>query len=155
MRPDATGRRPVDRARRRRAHAALLPLAAPLAALLAGACVTRTSISYLPSAEQPRLELAQAQATLGQFVGVECERLRGAGRAEGSARLRLAQDATGDVTQADLAESSGDARVDGVMGAIAAQLHLPPAAADQRAAVVRASYRCAADGSVSATIERA
>ena len=128
---------------------------AALALLLAGACVTRTSISYLPSVEQPRIELSQAQATLGQFVGVECERLRTAGRAAGAARLRLAQDDSGHVTRADLDQSSGDARVDGVMGAIAAQLRLPPPAAGRGAAVVRASYRCADDGSVSATIERA
>ena len=137
-----------------RAALALLPALA-----LATACVTRTSVSYLPSAEQPRIELAQAQATLGQFVGVECERLRGAGRAEGAARLRLVQDGSGHVVRADLDQSSGDSRVDGVMGAIAAQLRLPPAPgqapAGQPTAVVRASYRCADDGSVSATLERA
>ena len=140
---------------RRACHAGRRAALPALVVLLAGACVTRTSISYLPSAEQPRVELAQAQAMLGQFVGVECERLRTAGRATGSARLRLAQGDSGQVTQADLVESSGDARVDGVMGAIAAQLRLPPPAAGQGAAVVRASYRCADDGSVSATIERA
>lgn len=118
------------------------------------ACVTQTSISYLPSPDQPRLELAAAQETLGQFVGLECERLLAASRAEGHARLRLAQDDSGNVTRADLDASSGDSRVDGVMGAIAAQLHLPAAAGAGAGAVVRASYRCAADGSVAATLER-
>lgn len=150
----AAGMRRGAGARRAAARALAPPvLALVLVLVLATACVTQTSISYLPSPDQPRFDLAQGQATLGQFVGLECERLREAGRAEGSARLRLVQDDSGLVTQADLEASSGDSRVDGVMGAIAAQLRLPPATAGRRA-VVRAGYRCDERGTVTATLER-
>ena len=125
----------------------------PLLLLLA-ACVTTTTVTYLPSPEQPRLALAEGQATLARFVGVECERLRAAGRADATVPVTVALDSAGNATSAELARSTGDARVDGIVGAVAAQLRLDPPPAGAARATVRAGYRCDEHGGVAATLER-
>ena len=119
--------------------------------LLAAACVTTTSVTYLPSAEQPRLTLGDGGRTLARFVGVECERLSAAGRDSGSAVARVALDSLGAAVSSEVLTSSGDARVDGLVGAVTAQLRLdaPPAGGT---AAVRARWRCSGDAG--ATLER-
>lgn len=125
------------------------------AALLGlAACVRTTTVTYLPSAEQPRLGLDEARGTLATFVGVECARLLGEGRAEGAARVLVALDSAGEATSSELATTTGDARVDGIVGAVAAQLRLDaPAAARGGPAALLAGYRCADDGGVAVTLE--
>ena len=127
-------------------------LASPLAVvLLAAACVTTTSVTYLPSADRPRLSLADGGRTLGQFVGVECERLVGAGRDSGTAVAHVALDSLGDAVSAEVTARSGDSRVDGLVGAVAAQLRLAERPAPR--AAVRATWRCAGPAP-GATLER-
>ena len=116
----------------------------PLLLLALAACVTTTSVTYLPSAEQPRLTVEEGGRTFARFVGVECERLVAAGRGGGAAGARVALDSAGAVTSAEVLGTTGDARLDGLVGAVAAQLRLTDAAA-ARAARVRATYRCAGD----------
>ena len=99
-----------------RPSAALLPL------LLAAACVTTTAVTYLPSAEQPRLDLGDAERTLARFIGVECERLSAAGLDSGRAIVRIVLDTTGTALSSEVLRSSGDARADGLIGAVTAQL---------------------------------
>jgi hypothetical protein len=121
----------------------------PLPILLLAACVTTRTVTYLPNAEQPRLSLGEGQALLGRFVGADCARLLEAGRAEGAAAVTVTLDAAGNATGAELGDSSGDSRVDGIMGAVAAQLRLEPAGAGR--ASLRAGYRCAADRTASSS----
>ena len=113
--------------------------------LLLAACVTTTTVSYVPSADRPRLTLDAGGRTLAQFVGVECERLAAAGRDSGAAVARVALDSAGTAVSAEILTSSGDARVDGIVGAIAAQLRLDGRPASATTAV-RASWRCSGDG---------
>ncbi len=143
----ATGLAPNRRATTERATAAL---AAGALALVA-ACVRTTTVTYLPSPDQPRLTLAEGEATLARFVGVECERLRGAGRAAAETRVLVRHDGAGQATSSELAASTGDSRVDGLVGAVAAQLRLEPGRSPVE---LRVGYRCADDGGVAVTLER-
>ena len=129
-----------------------LPALGAAAALALGACVRTTTVTYLPSAERPRLSLDEGRAMLAQFVGVECERLRGAGRAAGETRVVVALDADGRATSSELTGTTGDGRVDGLVGAVAAQLRLDPPPGAR--AELHAGYRCADDGGVATTLER-
>lgn len=115
------------------------------------ACVRTTTVTYLPSAERPRLTLDDGRGMLASFVGVECERLLGLGRAEGAVRVLVALDSAGEAASSELVGSSGDSRVDGLVGAVAAQLRLAPAPAGR--AALHAGYRCADDGGVAVTLE--
>lgn len=129
----------------------LRPVIPALALALLGACVTSSTIEYLPSPEQPRLGLEGGRAMIQRFVGPECGRLEETGRAAGEAELVVTTDGAGLATSATLRRSTGDARVDGVLGAVAAQLDLGAAAARSRAAL-RAGFRCSTEGVV-ATLE--
>lgn len=97
---------------------------------------------------------------LARFVGLECERLREAGLAERQTEVVVATDSAGLATSAELRGTTGDGRVDGVVGAVAAQLDLGESGRDARgggaatAVTLRAGYRCADDGGVVATLER-
>jgi hypothetical protein len=144
---DAAGRRADDRVVRGGA-----PALRSFVAFLLAACTTTTTVTYVPSPEQPRLDLAQGQATLARFVGIECERLRGAGHPTGETQVTLALDSAGLATGAELAASSGDARIDGIIGAVTAQLTLEHSSRGVRAATLRAAYQCAEDGGVTATL---
>ena len=124
-----------------------------LAAGALGACVRSTTITYLPSLERPRLSLAEGQATLARYLGIECESLLGRSVARGEARVAVAVDSAGDVTSAELERSTGDARADGLVGAVTAQLHLDGLPSGTTRAVVRAGYRCAPEGGATATLE--
>jgi hypothetical protein len=121
-------------------------------ALLLAACTTTTTVTYVPSPEQPRLDLRQGQATLQRFVGLECERLRGAGHAAGETQVSVTLDDAGLATEAGLAASTGDTRIDGIIGAVAAQLTLAHQLPRVRATTLHATYQCAEDGSVTATL---
>ena len=121
--------------------------------LLASGCVHSTTVSYLPNPDQPRLSLAEGRDMLARFGGVDCARLRAAGHAAGETDVLVLADSAGAVTSSELRGSSGDARLDGVIGAVAAQLRLDPAPADGRA-TVHAGFRCGDDDAITATLER-
>ena len=122
---------------------ALVALAASPAALTA--CVTTTTVAYVPEPGAERLSLVQGQALLQQFVGVECGRLLEAQKAEAVTRVDVDLDAGGDVTEARLQRTVGDERVDGMIGAVAAQLRLERPADARRAperGELRVGYKC-------------
>ena len=137
---------------RARRFATATATAAAAVALLAG-CVRTTTVSYLPSVERPRLSLGEGQATLARYLGIECESLLGRSVARGEARVAVAVDSVGDVISAELERSTGDARADGLVGAVTAQLHLDGLPSGTTRAVVRAGYRCAPEGGATATLE--
>lgn len=120
-------------------------LRATITALLVGClvtgCVRSTTITYLPSPEQPRLTMEEGREMLVRFIGVECDRLVEAGRGSGSADLLVQVDSTGLASSAELVSGSGDERANGIMGAVAAQLQLDAADAG-RHVPLRASYAC-------------
>lgn len=120
--------------------------------LLVAACVKTTSVTYLPSPEQPRLDLAGGARTLERFLGLECGRLVEAGHGSGETVVRVSLDSAGLAIAAELARSTGDARADGIVGAVAAQLQFAAPGVAAGAASVRARYRCADDGGITAEL---
>jgi TonB family protein len=122
-----------------------------LAALLpAVGCVTRTTTYYTPTAGASRLTTDEFRDQGDRYVGALCPRLMGGGQsAGGEAELVLEIDrASGDVTRARLARSSGDSQVDDVLGELASRLRFePPSDAPGRGATVEArvgaGYACA------------
>jgi hypothetical protein len=120
-----------------------LALVALLAAL--PACVTTTTVGYVPEPDVERLSLVQGQALLQQFVGVECGRLVQEQKAEAVTRVDVDLDARGEVTEARLQRTVGDERVDGMIGAVAAKLRLDPPTNARRSpehGELRAGYKC-------------
>ena len=124
-----------------------------LSPLLLAACVSSSTITYLPSPEQPRLALEDGRDMIARFVGLECDRLTAAGRATGQTGVVVTTDSAGLATSAELLGSTGDERADGVLGAVAAQLDLGAASGGGRRSELQVGYSCA-DGGVTATIER-
>jgi hypothetical protein len=119
---------------------------------LLGACVRTTTVTYLPNLERPRLTLAQGEVTLARYLGIECESLLGRSVATGDTRVAVVVDSLGGVTASELERSTGDARADGLVGAVTAQLRLDGLPAGTTRAVVRAGYRCDPAGGATATL---
>jgi hypothetical protein len=95
-----------------------------IAAWAAG-CTVSTTKFYVPSSGQPRLSLEQLRTRAGALLPVECPRLL-AGRpsAFGETDLTIDLNQDGSVLRAHVDRSSGDARIDDIFGALAAQLQL-------------------------------
>jgi outer membrane biosynthesis protein TonB len=89
------------------------------------ACMVSTTKFYLPASGQSRLSLDQLRTRAGALLTVECPRLL-AGRpsAFGETDLTMDVDEQGSVLRAHVDRSSGDARIDDIFGALAAQLQL-------------------------------
>lgn len=124
-------------------------------ALLAAACVTSSERFYVPTEGAPRLDQNEVRESSTRFVRAECPRLLGDGTsATGAATLRLVVSSTGAVREAHIERPSPDAQMDGIFGALAAQLDLPPAASPDGdwTTRVRMGYSCAPDAAV-ATFE--
>ena len=121
------------------------------------ACVSSSTITYLPSPEQPRLGLDEGRAMIARFIGLECDRLFAANLAVRQVDVVVVTDSAGLARSAELRGSTGDERANGVIGAVAAQLNLgsPPSSASGGAGstALRAGYSCAPEG-VTATLER-
>lgn len=128
-----------------------------LSPLLLVACVSSSTITYLPSPEQPRLGLDEGRAMIARFIGLECDRLSAANLASRQVEVVVVTDSAGLAKSAELRSSTGDDRANGVIGAVAAQLDLgsPAAGASSGAgdSALLAGYSCA-DGGVTATLER-
>lgn len=127
----------------------LATLALATLLLTAVGCRTTTTTLYLPTAERERLTLAEGGETLRQFLELGCP-----ATAEGDtvvARVRVSDE--GAVEESELEGSSGSATLDGIIGAISAQLTFageeprPPAGQ----ARVRVLYSCGQ--SLSAALE--
>ena len=127
-----------------------------LGTLVAVACVSTVTRSYLPDPGNPRFDTERATAVIEQYLRAQCpERLAAKKADSGDASLVVRIDSTGAVTRADLTSSSGDETLDGVFGTVAAQLQLDSlraTAAVPRTTRVKMGFSCANDAAV-ATIE--
>jgi hypothetical protein len=113
--------------------------------LLAG-CVTRTEHFYVPTEGAPRLDQNDVRAESERFVRAECPRLMGdATSATGAATLKLTLASDGAVREVRIERPSPDPQIDGIFGALAAQLELPPAQATggDWTTRIRMGYSCA------------
>ena len=147
--PDTASTRTAMRWPSCRTLAALLVLAS------APACVTRTERFYIPTEGAPRLDQNGVRAETDRFVRAECPRLLAGGTsATGAATIRLTLSSTGSVREARIERPSPDPQMDGIFGALAAQLDLPPGSAvgDDWVTRVRMGYSCA-PGAAVATFE--
>ena len=128
---------------------AVMPL---FVASLAGACVHTVTRYYLPDANNPRFDVDGATQVLDQYMSVQCaQRLADRKAPTGEVGLTIIADTSGAVTRAELTTSSGDAAVDGLFGAVAAQLKADSLRAPSKGVLtrrVRIGYSCAPNAAV-------
>ena len=98
------------------------------AALIVAACTQHVTRYYIPSAGNPRFTPAQAEDEISAFLAVGCAQRGDSALAKRDGGVEIALDVGGDglVTRAELTRGSGDATLDGIFGAVAAQLALAP-----------------------------
>ena len=111
-------------------------------------CTVSTTKFYVPSNAQSRLSLEQLRTRAGALLAVECPRLL-AGRpsAFGETDLTIDVKRDGAVQRAHVDRSSGDARMDDIFGALAAQLRLEAPSSSRNHEAVRRigiGYSCSA-----------
>ena len=127
-----------------------------VAVVLAAACVHTVTTYYLPDAHNPRFDTDGATQVLDQYLRVQCPERLAAKKAErGNARLTITIDTSGSVTRAELVSSSGDEMLDGLFGAVTAQLKVDSLRATRKRLTtrpVRVDYDCAQNGA-GATLE--
>ncbi|HEU4643320.1 MAG TPA: hypothetical protein VFS44_12770 [Gemmatimonadaceae bacterium] len=121
-----------------------------LAMMVAG-CVHTVTRYYVPTEGAARIGLDQLRSQADAILHLECPRLlRGRAAMYGEADLALDLDARGDVQRVHLVRGSSSARLDDVLGALAAQLHLAPPAppappgGGPASMAMAAGYSCAA-----------
>src|SRR5687767_6975389 len=96
-------------------------------ALIVG-CTT-TQRYFTPSEDQPRLTTDLMRDRGHNIVRAECPRLLGVREAvTGVAHIRVDVESDGEVRRAMISHSSGDERMDGIFGGLAAQLKVDPPA---------------------------
>ena len=117
-------------------------------ALAAAGCVTTQTRYYVPTEGQPRYGLIEMKDRAELMLGAECPRLLGRTGAEmGEGQYVVDVDGGGRVTRAQVARSSGDARMDEIFGGLLAELAVDaPADGKPRSARVDMGYSCAASG---------
>lgn len=109
---------------------------------IAGACVTTTTRSWLPSPANPTYTAASAEPVLAEYVRLQCDALRKAQRPDtGSARFVVDVDTTGAARRSEIVRATPDELLDGVFGTVAAQLRFTPAPKARREPV-EIVYRC-------------
>lgn len=129
------------------------PLSRALALTIAASACTSTSTFYVPSAGAERLSQNQLRDRADAMLSIECPRILG-GRpsAFGVAEVVVDVDASGAVTRAKIAQSSGDRRADEIFGALAAQLKLDPPGASSAQGPLRGDlsigYSCSPGAAV-------
>ena len=127
-----------------------------VAVVLAAACVHTVTTYYLPDAHNPRFDTDGATQVLDQYLRVQCPERLAAKKAErGNARLTITIDTSGSVTRAELVSSSGDEMLDGLFGAVTAQLKVDSLRATRKRLTtrpVRVDYDCGQNGA-GATLE--
>lgn len=112
--------------------------------VLAVACVTVTTRSWLPSPQNPLYTPANAEPVLRDYLRLQCEPLRKAQRPDsGTARFAVAVDTAGFATRAELQQGTGDETLDGVFGTVSAQLTF--ARGKARREVVNVDWACRGD----------
>jgi len=124
--------------------------------VFAAACVHTVTTYYLPDAHNPRFDTDGATQALDQYLRVQCPDRLAAKKAErGTARLTITVDSSGAVTRAELVSSSGDEMLDGLFGAVTAQLKVDSLRATKKSSTtrpVRVGFDCAQNGA-GATLE--
>jgi hypothetical protein len=144
------------------------------------ACVLATTRYYTPRAAQSRITLEQMRTRANVMLPIECPRVvHGKNSVFAATDILVDVDSTGAVQRAEIERGSGDAALDDVFGALAAQLQLEPTAVRRPSAAAAAaaaqsdqprpvplptplerrrlivSYACAADaGSVTLQLEK-
>ncbi|HEX5071731.1 MAG TPA: energy transducer TonB [Gemmatimonadaceae bacterium] len=117
---------------------------------LFAACVHTVTTYYLPDEHNPRFDTDGATRVLDQYLGVQCPERKAANKApRGDARLTITLDTSGAVTRAVLVSSSGDAMLDGLFGAVTAQLKVDSLRATKKSSTtghVRVGYDCTQNG---------
>ena len=117
--------------------------------VLAAACVHTVTTYYLPDAHNPRFDTDGAAQMLDQYRAAVSERLAAKKAERGTARLTITIDTSGAVTRAELVSSSGDEMLDGLFGAVTAQLKVDSLRATKKSSTtrpVRVGYDCAQNG---------
>ena len=127
------------------------------ALLLLASCTVGPRRAYVPTPALPRLSPDKLREQALALLHIECPRLLGSHRtAFGTTVLWIDLDASGAAALATLERSSGDAKIDDIFGALAAELMVHPTATPTTASgLTRRSltmgYACApstADASV-------
>lgn len=102
------------------------------------ACVMRTTRFYTPLATEARISLDEMRSRADAMLPTECPRVvHGNNSVYAAADIALEVDSTGAVQRAEIEHGSGDAMLDDVFGALAAQLQLRPPSPRPAAAVDR------------------
>ena len=120
------------------------------------ACVTTKRTFYVPPAGADRITAEELREHANEVLHIECPRLLGDRiSASGEADLTLEVASDGAVSRVRLDGSSGDARLDDVLGGLAATLQLEPVKRARRREGVRLSisYSCM-PGAVAAAVTR-
>lgn len=118
------------------------------------ACTTSTTY-YVPSAGDPRYGPDGARDELDRLLTLECPRLLAAGREiSNPAKVLLDVAANGEVTRSHVAHSSGDDKVDTMIGAVTARLKFDPLATGATGTgELNVGYACSAGGGAVTTLE--
>ncbi|HET7553946.1 MAG TPA: hypothetical protein VFK04_21825 [Gemmatimonadaceae bacterium] len=104
------------------------------------ACVLGTTRFYTPRASQARITLEEMRARADAMLAVECPRVvHGKNSVFAATDIMIDVDSTGAVQRAEIDRGSGDATLDDVFGALAAQLQLQPPPARQPSAAAAAA----------------
>lgn len=139
---------------------------------LTTACVLGTTRFYTPRAAEARIGLEEMRSRADVMLPIECPRVvHGKNSVFAATDISLDIDSTGSVQRAAIEHGSGDAALDDLFGALAAQLQLQPSLARQTTASAETtaapplpaplerrrltvSYACAADaGSVALQLQ--
>jgi TonB family protein len=103
------------------------------------ACVHTVTRYYVPDARNPRFDTDAALHAIDQYLAIQCpQRAADPKPDSGELRLTITTDTSGAVTQAELVRSSGDATLDGMFGAVAAQLKADSLRAGKKGLATRA-----------------
>lgn len=109
-----------------------------VAVSLMTACVMGTTRFYTPRAAEARIGLEEMRARASSILPIACPRIvHGNNSVVAATDIALDVDSTGSVQRAAIEHGSGDAALDDVMGALAAQLQLQPPPARAATAVPR------------------
>lgn len=114
--------------------------------LLLAACTQRVTRYYVPSAGNPRFAPAQAEDEIAAFLAVRCAQEGDSALAKRTGSAEFAIDVGGDglVTRAEITHGVGDETLDGLFGAVAAQLLLaPPARVSEQRRTADIRFACA------------
>ena len=97
------------------------------------ACVLGTTRYYTPRATETRIGLDEMRARAESMLPIECPRVvHGKNSVFAATDIVIEMDSTGAVLRATIGHGSGDATLDDVFGALAAQLQLQPPPAARR-----------------------